>query len=290
MQLITKIKSLSQSNEKFREEWTLIQTVPKLKTIGNIKCLCTMPTNNYRIYFNNFNANIIKLGLDCRNNHLESFTQIGLEESSTVSMKTLLIKELTSDVANHQNLNHFFVEDKKTEMIFRRAIENTIETALNNENVNQAVKDVIETMTRVSNFLSPKYQIYLAITIEKLQFKIVLQILEPIELNDRSTILLEREEGYKLILKEYSQLSNLSQMIECNMYLSDIPITLSTNLKTTYILPADIWQLQQTNGFIRWKKRQCLDLKCKKPATFKFDGSVFPVYCEDHSRPSMMLS
>lgn len=44
------------------------------------------------------------------------------------------------------------------------------------------------------------------------------------------------------------------QLAECEFYFSIIPSMIASNLKQTYNLPKELWQLQQTNGFKRFKK------------------------------------
>lgn len=52
---------------------------------------------------------------------------------------------------------------------------------------------------------------------------------------------------------EFNQFRNI-EMLDISIYLSLLDARISNNIKQTYILPSDLWHLQQTNGYRSFKK------------------------------------
>ncbi len=58
----------------------------------------------------------------------------------------------------------------------------------------------------------------------------------------------------KNILNDESNQFRNIEMLEISIYLSLLDLRISNNIKQTYILPDDLWHLQQTNGYRSFKK------------------------------------
>lgn len=59
----------------------------------------------------------------------------------------------------------------------------------------------------------------------------------------RKSIIQEEQLEYDQILLE-----------ECQVYIGGLIPRIANNLRKTYLLPDELWQLQQTNGFKKFKK------------------------------------
>jgi len=255
MLLIPKIQALSNNivTHNYRKQWVLVQTFPK--TYLNIKCLCQSQTKNYRLYFNTTNGNFLILGLDCRNNHNESFTEIGLDETVKDTILNYFLKEIGKEIFNCDNLNTYLKSSKagskkNPEIIVQYAVNQMIEEALSKSDIEQAFKEtlsIIEMMVCLIDI--PKYQKFLKSKKDKLELKMVLLAVEPLE--QKSRLLIETTSNQELdeIYEKYRLHLRVNDLQRAQQYLESIPSIIGNNLKQTYPLPEEIWQLQQTNGY-----------------------------------------
>ena len=247
MKLIPLIKESSHHESSYQSQWTLVQTVPK--THLNIVCLCQKATKNYRFYFNKINGNVIIIGLDCRENHYESFSSIGLEDKCQNSLLNFFLKELNLQTS----LNIFLKTGKNPEISIQRTINKTIEEAVSHADPVVSLGETVNLFQLLSEIIDViKYKKFLLGKAEKLKLKLVIQIIEPKEMESRIKIINESETEFNKINEQYRIFQQKRDLVLAEQYLKDIPTIISNNLQQAYPLPGELWQLQQTNGYQKW--------------------------------------
>lgn len=270
--LIPKIRELS-TNINYTEEWILVKTYPN--TQFKIYCLCETLTKNYRIYFNIENGNIFRLGLDCREAHSESISQLKLPSSKLVPIGNTANVNATAvsceekdgslqhflsnlEFQNYNNINDWLKGVKNPEALITRATNDLIESIASSSGNSETLTRVVGTIETLSKLITAveKYSRYFNSKIHVLRFQSIVNALEPPELTLRKEINIQEAKEYDEILVKFALFKNAENLELAERYLSTIPRIVSDNLRKTYPLPEAVWQLQQTNGYQKFQKGQ----------------------------------
>ena len=257
LQLLPKIQALSM-NDFYRDEWILVKTYPK--TNSKIYCLCDSVTKNYRLYFNIRNGNILRVGLDCREIHSESFSELKLSDKPSYSndtkvsltaqnMSNLLGQFLSCiEFLNYNNINDWISGTKNPETIITKATIDLIDNHKNTEYVD-TLYQTLETLS-ILIVVAEKYRKYFRNKIQVLKFQSVLNTVEQEEIVEKN-IYQQETESYMTIRGKFVDFKKIEDLELAEKYLANIPSIISNNLRKTYPLPQAIWQLQQTNGYLK---------------------------------------
>ena len=263
-QILSLIIDLSVDKSNYRSEWALVQTVTS-KTGPESICLCESQTKNYRVYFNLLNGNIIKLGIDCRSNHSESFTEIRLADTVPDTIVGRFLNLLIEPLLIYNSI-HVFIstpkrETKSPELILQGAVNKTLETILSSHD-SSAVFSQIGSLFRFLNTVItvPKYQKYFSNKANASICNAISKMIEGDEISRRKSIMVEEAQELRRLTEGVSKILESVSLMKIEAYLASLPAMISNNLRATYILPNDAWQLQQTNGYIKWwegKDKSC---------------------------------
>lgn len=272
-------QSITNDPNKLAEEWKFLCS----NDLRTLRCICVSPSRNIgkhknltdrtiRVYLNIKNKQIVNLSPECDpilqlrlNNPVNVKDRDGLENYYS---RDHIWQWLSNNFVNYSNLSNVFEYQPELTTKFLTEINRLIQDSIEQANFDQllatslSVKEVLRLLEYVDQNENEKNEQTVKI-IERIKnmnnqllMLYVYVSLKDAEFQSRSEIEKQMYQSSDLLIKEFDSFKVTRDLVLAENYLMKIPQIIANNLRKTYLLPDQLWQLQQTNGYISFMKGQ----------------------------------